>query len=141
VKCEAAVLAGFLRAFDVLPTLPSEIVPDDLPGITRGERLCRAYTEFRSLLPATVITIEHAMLLLTELVRGVEMTLGRCPTCHILIVVDRLAIGTPRCAYCAYEAHAGLPYLTAIKETEASTNEQSTEDSDVPSPGRQGSLF
>jgi ribosomal protein L37AE/L43A len=145
LKCEAAVLAGFLRGFDVLPILPSEIAPEDLPGIARGERLCRAYTEFKSLLPETVITIEHAMLLLTELVRGVEITLGRCPTCHVLMVVDRLAIGTPRCAYCAYEAQAGLPYLPAIREAEVHSDsvEESTEDDpdDDPSPGRQGSLF
>lgn len=143
LKCEAAVLAGFLRAFDVLPLLPSEIAPEDLPGLARGQRLCRAYTEFRSLVPTTSITIEHAMLLLTELVRGVEMTLGRCITCQVSIVVDRLAIGSPRCAYCAYDAQAGLPYLAAIKEADTQTApvEKSTEESDAPSPGWQASLF
>lgn len=143
LKCEAAVLAGFLRAFDVLPLLPSEIVPDELPGIARGERLCRAYAEFKSLLPETQITIEHAMLLMTELARGVEMTLGRCAICQVLVVVDRLAIGAHRCAYCTYEAQAGLSYIAAIKEAEFLSvgAEESTEDSDEGPPGRQGSLF
>ena len=143
IKCEAAILAGFLRAFDVLPIAPGEVALDDVPGIARGERLCQAYTEFKSLLPATLITIEHAMLLLTELVRGEEMALSRCAVCHTLVVVDRLAIGTPRCAYCSYEAHSGLSYTAKIKEEKKASQAalESTEGSDVSSTGRQGSLF
>lgn len=146
VKCEAAVLAGLLRAFDVLPAPSNEVNPDSLPSLARGERLCRAYRayrEFRALAPETEITIEYAMLLLTELVRRVQMTLGRCPTCQIPILVDRLSIATPRCAHCAHEAQAGLPYAPVVvtpNSKEESVGE-STNEVDEWMPGTQGRFF
>ena len=54
------MLAGFLRALNALPVSSGEADPDSLPSIPRGERICRAYPEFQSLVPDTEITIEHA---------------------------------------------------------------------------------
>ena len=143
IKCQAAILAGFLRVFNVLPKSPSEIAPEALPSLARGERLCRAYGEFRSLLPNSVITIEHAMLLLTELVRGVEMKLEHCTECGTLVLVDQLAIESSRCAYCVYEAQAGLPYGAAINSSlhQGETTEQSAAQPTLLPLERQGRLF
>jgi hypothetical protein len=139
VKSEAAVLAGFLKTFGVCPEHPAENAHEHLAGPARGERLLRAYEEFKAYLPSTQITLEHAMLLLTELTRGVEIELAPCSGCHALILVDRLAIGPRRCAYCAYEAQAGLPY--AMLKT-APTDRLAVADSeDMTVEGSQGSLF
>lgn len=139
VKCEAAVLAGFLKAFDVFPAVPSGNAHEHLVGLTRGEHLCDAYEEFKAYWPTAESTVEHAILLLTELTRGVEIALGRCSKCHILIVIDRLSVGPPRCAYCAHELQAGLPYIPAgLESTDPS---RTTADGAVPSEGSQGSLF
>jgi hypothetical protein len=142
LKCEAAVLAGFLRAFQALPAV-GDIDPDSLPSIPRGERLCRAYEEFRSLVPDTEITIEHAMLLLTELVRGEQMDLGRCLRCQVLILVDRLAITSSHCAYCAHEARAGLPYPATLiaAQSKSDSEEDAGSEPEDTSPGKQGTLF
>lgn len=144
LKCETAVLAGFLRAFQALPTSAAKVDPDSLPSIPCGERLCRAYEEFQSLVPDTEITIEHAMLLLTELVRGEQMELGQCSTCQVLFLVDRLAIAASQCAYCAHEARTGLPYLVALVASQPRRNseeEEATEESEDATHGRQGRLF
>lgn len=139
VRCEAAVLAGFLKTYEVCPSNSTENAHEHLAGLARGERLLRAYEEFKAYLPSTQITLEHAMLLLTELTRGVEIELAPCSGCHVLILVDRLAIGARRCAYCAYEAQAGLPY--AVLKT-ATADQSAAEDSeDMTVEGSQGSLF
>jgi hypothetical protein len=139
VKCEAAVLAGFLKAFEVCPSNSMENAREHLAGLARGERLLRAYEEFKAYLPSTLITLEHAMLLLTELTRGVEIQLAPCSGCHVLILVDRLAIGPRRCAYCAYEAQAGLPY--AVLKTAIADRSAIADSGDITMEGSQGTLF
>jgi hypothetical protein len=106
VKCEAPMLAGFLRHFGVLPN-GRETSADDLPNLARGERFCRAYEQFRACRPDSEISFEHAVMLLTELVRGVEITLLTCTNCGELIVHDCLSARRPSCAYCLHEMHAG----------------------------------
>jgi hypothetical protein len=110
LKCEAAVLGGFLAGFGVCPEHGPARSGEGLEGLGRGELLCRAYEEFKAFWPTAQSTLEHAILLLTELVRGIEIGLARCGCCDALIVIDRLAIAPPRCAFCAYDLHAGLPY-------------------------------
>ena len=110
LRSEAALLAGFLHTFEVFP---EAIVPEavkSLESLTRGERLCRAFEEFKACWPEAQATLEHAILLLRELVRGVEMSLACCRDCDSLIVVDRLAIAPPQCAFCLYEHQAGRSY-------------------------------
>lgn len=139
VKCEAAVLAGFLKTFEVCPAEPAENALEHLPGLARGERLLRVYEEFKAYLPSTLITLEHAMLLLTELTRGVEIELAACSSCYVLILVDRLAIGPRRCAYCAYEAQAGLPY--AVLRTATADRSAAADSGGNTMEGSQGTLF
>jgi len=110
LRSEAAVLAGFLSAFEVLPVAPGREAPGSLESVARGERLCRAYEEFKACWPEATSTLEHAILLAVELVRGVEIGLARCVDCDVLVVVDRLAVAPPRCAFCLHERHAGRAY-------------------------------
>ncbi len=114
LRSEAAVLAGFLEVYEVLPEARGAGVAATLESVTRGERLCRAYEEFKACWPAAQSTIEHAMLLLQELVRGVEIGLTVCPECDSLVVRDLLSITPPRCSFCQYEARAGRPYPSSV---------------------------
>jgi hypothetical protein len=140
LKCEAAVLAGFLRVFHALPTSTANVDPNSLPSVPRGERLVRAYEEFLSLVPDTEITLEHAILLLTELVRGEQMELGRCSTCQVLILVDRLSVAAKECAYCAHEARSGLPYPLTLSTAQSKPSSTVQEPDDAVA-GVQGRLF
>ena len=97
LRCEGAVLGGFLSSYGVLPAVPEMSELENLP---RGEQLCRAYEAFAEVWPDAQSTLEHAILLLTELCRGVEIAFGRCADCDTLVVIDRLAITPPRCSYC-----------------------------------------
>lgn len=111
LRSEAAVLVGFLSTFDVLP---SSAAAEPWESISRGERLCRAYEEFKACWPTAQSTLEHALLLACELARGVEMAVERCTECDVLIVVDQLAIAPPWCAFCLHEREAGRSYGNRI---------------------------
>ena len=143
VKCEVAILAGLLRVFDVIPNPSDRIEPDFLPGIVRGERLCRAYAEFRALLPNSRVSIEHGILLLTELVRGKEVALGLCASCHSLLLVDNLALGSAQCAYCDHEKRAGSSRAASPPIVKSASLESDCAAREKPShsPDRQGNLF
>jgi len=136
LRSEAAVLSGFLAAYGVFPDVPEGTVVESLESVARGERLCRAYEEFKASWPEAQSTLEHAILLLTELVRGVEIGLSRCVDCEVLIVVDRLAITPPRCAFCLHELHNGRAYQERPSSAPEGTANR------APDPvGIQGSLF
>ena len=136
LRSEGAVLAGFLAAYGVFPEPPEGAGPGALESVGRGERLCRAYEEFKACWPEAQSTLEHAILLLTELVRGVEIALSRCLECEVLIVIDRLAIAPPRCAFCLHELHNGRAYEERPSGAADGTTHRTPE-----SGGIQGSLF
>jgi hypothetical protein len=133
LRSEAAVLAGFLGAFEVFPDARPG-TPESLESLGRGERLCRAYEEFKACWPEAQSTLEHGILLVEELVRGVVMALARCMDCDVLIVIDRLTIAPPRCASCLHEHQAGRTY----RERAASAANGNGAGSGA---GIQGSLF
>jgi hypothetical protein len=135
LKCEAAVLGGFLYCFGVLPAATQGKTAGPLETLIRGEQLCRAYEAFCACCPEAQSTLEHAILLLAELYRGIEIAFGRCMDCDVLIVIDQLAITPPRCACCAYEAQAGLPYTVSPR------NQGESESKIQVSEGVQQSLF
>jgi hypothetical protein len=139
VKSEAAVLAGFLHVCNVVPTERIANAEEVLPNLTRGVRLCRAYQHFRACLPATQISIEHAILLLIELTRGVEVTLSACNNCDALIVIDRLAVAEALCSFCQHRRQARLPHSSALVERSPAVD--SAEDSNDSATGVQGNLF
>jgi hypothetical protein len=105
VQQESAVLASL---FCLLGVMPTNIIVDEehpLPGVARGERLCQAFEAYLMLVPASQITFEHAVLLVNELARGVELRLDDCNVCGGLLVVDSLTLRNARCGRCA-ETHS-----------------------------------
>lgn len=110
LRSEAAVLAGFFASFGVFPNPAAAGSAEKLETVGRGERLCRAYEEFKACWPGAQSTLEHGILLVRELVRAEEMALAQCPDCEALVVVDRLAVAPPRCGFCLHERHAGRSY-------------------------------
>jgi hypothetical protein len=141
LRTEAALLAGFVHLFKVIPLGGYiENAADVIPSLARGLRLLRAYRQFTSLVPVTSISIEYAILLLVELARGTEITLSTCQRCSVMVLVDRLAVGPPRCAHCQHELQAGLPHIVAISESETKTP-SSPVAPDGKVEGPQGSLF
>lgn len=141
VRTEAALLAGFLHVFKVIP--PGERIENAaevLPSLTRGLRLVRAYRQFTSLLPGTAISIEYTILLLVELARGIEIALSTCKRCGVMVLVDQLAVGGPRCAHCQHELEAGLPHSAVIAKSKA-VPLSAAASVDEETEGAQGSLF
>jgi ATP adenylyltransferase/5',5'''-P-1,P-4-tetraphosphate phosphorylase II len=79
--------------FGVTPTRVKADGEPPLPSIERAERLCQAFEYHLMMFPTPQITFEHAILLLKELARGIELRVATCSVCYSLIVVDAL---TPR---------------------------------------------
>ena len=105
VQQESAVLASL---FCLLGVIPAHVVVDaenPLPGVARGERLCQAFEAYLMLVPSSQISFEHAVLLINELTRGVELRLGDCMLCGGLVVVDSLALRDIRCSRCTEASH------------------------------------
>jgi hypothetical protein len=104
---EAALLASLCRLLGAMPDAQAPELARVLPSLGRGELLCQAYEAYRGLVPEPLISFEHAVLLLTTLVRGDELTLGACPDCGAALLVDRWTLRAPRCALCDTGQSAG----------------------------------
>ena len=100
LSSESAVLASL---FCMLGAMPAQAVEAEnaLPGVARGERLCQAFEAYLLFVPGSQISFEHAVLLINELARGVELRLGDCMNCGGLVVIDGLALRDIRCTRCA----------------------------------------
>ncbi|HEX2788934.1 MAG TPA: hypothetical protein VHN17_00755 [Steroidobacteraceae bacterium] len=98
---EAALLASLCRLLGALPQASSPQLARSLACLTRGELLCQAYEAYRDLIPNGLISFEHAVFLLTTLVRGDELVLGACRDCGAALIVDRWSLRAPRCPLCA----------------------------------------
>jgi len=106
VQQESAVLASL---FTLLGVIPGRVVEDSevsLHAVARGERLCQAFEAYLLFVPTSQITFEHAVLLVNELSKGVELRLGDCLICGGLVVVDSLALRDIRCGRCSETAHS-----------------------------------
>ena len=100
---EAALLASLCRLLGALPGVPAPDMVRSLPSLGRGELLCQAYSVYRALIPEALISFEHAVFLLTALVRGDELLLSGCRDCFAALIIDRWSLRAPRCALCAAE--------------------------------------
>ena len=100
VSCQAAVLAGYCEQIGLLPGRPSAVAVRDFASILRGERLCDAYEVYRCGVAKPAITLEHAVLLVTALARGEELTLSTCDECSALWLHDRLGDPYAECTHC-----------------------------------------
>jgi Flagellar transcriptional activator (FlhC) len=103
---EAALLASLCRLVGALPEAPAPELIKVLPSLGRGELLCQAYSVYRQMIPQAFISFEHAVFLLTALVRGDELVLSGCRDCAALLIIDRWSLRSARCAHCAPAAQA-----------------------------------
>ena len=98
LECESSALAAIELEMNIIP---ASITPGvGLPGLARGERLLYAFDLYRSLIPNTRMTLEHAVLLAQELTAARTLALGRCVRCDGLMVRDRLGAWHHDCAFC-----------------------------------------
>jgi len=103
---ESALLASLCCLAGALPSEPSPELLGTLPSLGRGELLCHAFAVYRSLVPESMITFEHAVFLLTALVRGDELVLSACRDCAAVLITDRWSLRAPRCCVCADDPRA-----------------------------------
>jgi hypothetical protein len=138
-QSEAAILAGLFRVFSVVPDHSPNDPDQQLPSVARGLRLYSAYAIFTAAVATTSISLEHAILLLIELTRRVEMTLDQCEECDILILRDQLALSGRLCQWCQYERGRTLRERSrAGSSAHDAFSEGAVSDVDEPV---QGSLF
>ena len=111
---ESALLASLWRLIGALPALPGSEIAQRLPGLNRGELLCQGYDSYRALVPAPMISFEHAVFLLTALARGEELKLGTCGACGLPSKTpkspwptpSRVTPPWPSCPRCAVRSNA-----------------------------------
>lgn len=101
IQHETALLASLCTLLGIVPL---KALPDGgrtLPGVIRGELLCQAFEAYTALVLAPQITFEHAVFLVTSLMRCDELKVSGCCECGSLLVVDRLTLRDSRCLYCS----------------------------------------
>ena len=98
---EAAVLASLCALLGVLPPRTPPADPRHLPGILRGELLCKAFEGYRRLVPEPHISFEHAVCLVTALTSSQEITSQRCQDCGALWVSERMSLFAKACPHCS----------------------------------------
>jgi hypothetical protein len=108
-RCEAALFGAICRSLQVLPTEQLSDPERVLPGVERGELLCEAFEWFRFDVPDAKLTIEHGLLLISELARGELIHLGACRTCRGVILVDCLSTGRLECVFCSTKVESVEP--------------------------------
>ena len=101
---ETAVLASLLATLGVIPAAGSAESP--APTVARGELLCSAFELYRCVVRAPQISFEHAVFLVSALLRGDQLRLGNCSGCGALLVAERWPVREARCTGCTgAEAH------------------------------------
>jgi hypothetical protein len=86
-----------------MQAIPEGVMPDaphSVPSVARGERLMSAFEVYRAMLPNPLISLEYAILLITELAQRCTLLLARCSRCPEVIVLDRLGSSDGRCPRC-----------------------------------------
>lgn len=109
VAAEAAALAGICWMFDVITPVPAQAAGAALHNAARGELLCHAYETYRAIARPGCISFEHAVFLVTALLRGDELRLVPCPRCRALLLTDRLTLRETQCTQCMPAAEDGPP--------------------------------
>jgi hypothetical protein len=97
---ESMALASIALQMQVIPLAVMPDARGSLPGLLRGERLMSAFELYRALLPDGLISLEYAILLITELAERRALALARCRSCHDVMLVDRLGRRQELCPVC-----------------------------------------
>lgn len=99
-RSEAAAFVGLCYLLRVLPAETLSNARRELPSLARGERLCHAYEMYRSLVPDSSISLEHAVLLIMTVAQGHEFQVGNCRVCGGVVVAFRHTLVRWSCAHC-----------------------------------------
>jgi hypothetical protein len=100
MRDEVALLASLFCLLDLIPSRPIPNGRREPPNVLRGEQLCTGFEMLCELMPSTKITLEHALLLVTALIRGKELKLGTCPACSAMVVIDLHGEAGQLCGLC-----------------------------------------
>jgi len=101
LQAESLALAFVASELHVIPSTPLQDPAHSLPELARGERLMIAYEWYRALVPAPQISLERAILFITELVEGHKLRLRRCKSCADPFVVNPRRRTVPEeCPFC-----------------------------------------
>ncbi len=72
----------------------------ELASVARGERLMGAFDLYRLLVPSSRITLDHALLLVTELTHRQSIDFGVCEECKALMLNVRVGPPQTHCSFC-----------------------------------------
>ncbi|MBS0422601.1 MAG: hypothetical protein JSR66_33145 [Proteobacteria bacterium] len=135
LRGETPALVGMLRHFRALPAA-GEVTVEKLPELSRAERLCIAFEEFKAICPSSEIDFERVIILMKELVRGELIRVTTCSMHPELVVHDCLVAREPSCAHCWREMHSGLAYFKS-----RTPNTEIPRESETDMASSQQSLF
>src|SRR5258706_9339399 len=99
-RSEAAGFIGLCYVLEAMPHMPIQNPKRELHTLTRGERLCRAFEIYSTLMPGRSMNFHQALLLYTAVAMGQEVHAVKCETCGAVIVRDVLGIGRWNCGHC-----------------------------------------
>jgi hypothetical protein len=100
-RSEAAGFIGLCYVLDAMPNLPIHDPKKELHTVARGERLCRAFEIYRTLMPGRSMNFHQALLLFTAVALGRQVQAAKCISCGAVIVQDALGLGRRSCGRCA----------------------------------------
>ncbi|HEX4377134.1 MAG TPA: hypothetical protein VHZ99_08285 [Steroidobacteraceae bacterium] len=101
VRAEGSLLASLCCAVGAMPDRGTSEQAKALPSLARAELLCQAYAVYRDAVTDALISFEHAVFLLTALVRRDELRLDACRGCGAVLIDDRWSLKTPHCQPCS----------------------------------------
>ena len=105
-RAEASLLASLCCSVGAMPERATPEQANSLASLGRAELLCQAYGIYRAAIADALISFEHAVFLLTALVRRDELRLDSCRGCAAYLIVDRWSLRSPHCAICGDDAIA-----------------------------------
>jgi len=112
-----------------MQAIPPAVMPEaraSLPGLARGERLMSAFELYRALLPDGLISLEYAILLITELAERRALALVRCRNCQDVMLVDRLGRRQELCPYCRPNPRRSSPVRSSERSHESGNSPSMT---------------
>jgi hypothetical protein len=143
LRSEAAAVGGLFHALGVIVSRSPARADRSVPNLSSGERLCRAFELYRSLVPDSQIDFEHVMLLVAALARGGEIALGHCERCEGAILIDLSEIPRYVCAHCRRDTKRCAPKRRGVASKTNATIQISREHvrREDPLAGYQHHLF
>ena len=100
VAGQAALFVSLCHMMGLIPAKRGKEAVKALPSLQNALRLCEALEMLKEWDPQADLDFERAELLLTGVVDGQEVDLGRCAKCHADMLIDRLDVEQTSCTYC-----------------------------------------